>query len=124
MSGECSVEQRARLDREWAANPMLWSAAERRRQLQDALLAGGGLSFDRPVFRFAHDGQGDLETWVDFAGGAGGYVLRDPIRRVLTEWHLTSGGVRVIVDGQHEPGWVVEHESHGALDDELFRRPR
>ena len=121
---DCAVEERARLDREWRANPMLWPPAARRQQLADALLVGGGQILDRPMFRFDHGPDTELETWLRLDGGAAGYALRDPIRRAKLQWHFGDKIVRVVKDGDVELGWKIEGPTFDAIADDVFERPQ
>ena len=121
---EPSADERAWLEREFAANPCLWPGAARRDELQDALLVGGVHVLGQPAYRFALPGDGERETWLFADGTPAGYALRDPVRRARIERHLRGGDVRTIVDGKLEPGWTIDATGAGRLEDDLFARPR
>lgn len=118
------AEAQAWLDREFAANALLWPVTARREQLAAALLLDGPHILGAPSFRFELPGDGELSTMVFHDGAAAGHVLRDPLRRAKVEWHYRGDALRVIVDGRLEPGWQLVPPQAVALDPVLFRRPR
>jgi hypothetical protein len=124
-----TAEERARLDREWAANPFLFAGSERRAQLAQALLVGGAHVLGRPAYRLALPGDGELEVWLLLDGTPAGYAFRDPLRRARVELHVGAPAaakeesLRVIVDGKFEAGWQSASRTATAPDASLFRRP-
>jgi hypothetical protein len=124
-----TADERARLDREWAANSFLWRGEARRERLAQSLLVGGAHVLGRPAFRLALPGDGDLEAWLFLDGTPAGYSFRDPLRKAKVEHHIIamqdSGleSMRVIVDGKLEAGWRSNALACTAPDAALFRRP-
>lgn len=120
---ELTADERARLDRDWAANPLLWPPAERLQRLEQALLVGGVQVLGKPAYRYALPGDGEMETWLFADGEPAGCQLRDPLRRARIELHVAGDEVRVIADGNHEPGWQLSRSPFEPVDEALFRRP-
>ncbi|MGE3173349.1 MAG: S1C family serine protease [Planctomycetota bacterium] len=125
---ELLVEERALLERELAANPLLWLANEHLERLADVLLDGGSLLLGAPAWRFAHPGEGELATMLprvrSTAGAVAGWSLRDPVRRAVVETHVRGDRVLVVVDGAAEAGWTITPPRHEPLGDDLFEAPR
>lgn len=108
--GSGSAEDVALLARERAANPMLLAPPELVQRLGGTLLAGGTHVFGRPAWRFELAGEGSMEVLVHDDGRPAGWVLRDPVHKVLREVHVAHDGrsVRVLHDGRLQDGWRVE----------------
>jgi S1-C subfamily serine protease len=119
---DASVEEKARLQRELAANPFLHHGDGLRQQLTGALLLGGVQVQGRPAYRFGLPGDGELEAWFFADGTPAGYAMRDPLRKARVEWYVSGGTVRVVADGKQEEGWKVEGPELGAQDETLVRR--
>jgi S1-C subfamily serine protease len=122
-SRDLTADEAERLRREWSCNPMLktWSAL--RETMQAAELTGGVHVLGAPAHRFALPGDGECEVWLFADGTPAGCTFRDPLRRAKVEWHVRGADLRVVVDGQLEPGWTGGLPIRGEADETLFRRP-
>lgn len=128
---DLTAEDRARLERELATNPWLWTGPERQRLIGEALLAGGVLVHGRPAYRFELSGDGQREIYVFADGSPAGYQLRDPLARVLVEVRVDfdpQGNVafplRMVFDDELQPGGELLPPVYDPPPgEELFRRP-
>jgi S1-C subfamily serine protease len=119
---DLTLEERERLRRERACNPLLWSDAVRQLRLRDALLVGGVHVLGAPAMRLVVPGDGECEAWFFHDGAPAGFAFRDPLRRARVEWHVRGERVRVVVDGRLEEGWRTGPPTFGAVPAETFRR--
>ena len=118
-------DEAAWLSREFACNPMLWTAAMRSAQMSAGILVGGIHVHGKPAFRYALPGDGEQEFWLFEDGEPAGYVMRDPTRKAKVEHHVRDRTIRIVVDGALEPGWSVRQwERSQEPDAALFRRPQ
>ena len=115
-----TANERERLRRERAANPVLWPAAERALRLKQALLLGGVHVHGRAAFRFGLPGDGDCEAWFFADGEPAGYAFRDPIAKAHVEVYLRGESMRVVADGKLEKGWSNGHRETGPVDESWF----
>ncbi len=120
---DASSEERARLQRELACNPLLWPRGNWRPRLTAAELVGGVNVFGAPAYRLALPGEGECEAWVFADGTPAGYSFRDPMRRAKVEWYVRDKSLRLVVDGKVEVGWSVASHTQGPVDEAWFRRP-
>ncbi|MBK8099161.1 MAG: trypsin-like peptidase domain-containing protein [Planctomycetes bacterium] len=123
-AAEPTADERALLERHRVANPFLGQANWRRMLLADGQLIGGIMVHGQPAWRFSVPGDGDPEVWLFHDLQPAGFVLRDPVRRARVEVHLRGDQVRVVADGNLEPGWLGTAPRFSAIDDAVFRRPQ
>ena len=115
---EMTADEREGMRRELAANPMLWRRSELPERLAGALLIGGVHVLGRPGYRFAIPGKGDCEAWFLLDGTPAGYAYRDPMRKAHVAYHVRGEQLRVVVDGQLEPGWSAGPRQFGEFGQE------
>ena len=131
MVEDLTAEDRARLERELATNPWLWTGPDRQRLIGEALLAGGVLVHGRPAYRFALSGDGQREIYFFEDGSPAGYRMRDPLARALVEVRVdfdtkrtVAFPMRLVSDDELQPGGVLSPPVYDPLpSEELFRRP-
>ncbi len=116
---ELTPEEAERLRREWLCSAMLRQGTG----LEAAELVGGVHVFGVPAYRFLLPGEGECEAWQFADGSPAGCAFRDPLRRAMVEWHVRGTELRVVVDGQLEPGWTGSNPTAGDVDEAWFRRP-
>ncbi|MCA3010151.1 MAG: trypsin-like peptidase domain-containing protein [Phycisphaerales bacterium] len=126
-AGACrdlSDDERERLRREAACNPLLWPSTTVRQRLGDALLLGGVHVLGAPALCFAIPGDGACEAWFFLDGTPAGCAFRDPVQKARVERHVRGALLRVVVDGRVEAGWQESARTLdvGPLDETLFRR--
>ena len=119
---DLTTEEHERLRRELACNALLWPRAEVAARLQDALLLGGVHVHGAAAYRFAIPGDGECEAWFFLDGTPAGFAFRDPIRRVRVQWLVRDTKLRVVVDGELEPGWSSGQRATGQAEQQWFRR--
>ena len=105
-----TAEEQALVARETTCNPMLDAPARLLQRLEGMELSGGTHVFGQPAWRFALPGEGSMELLLHDDARPAGWILRDPVRKVLREVHVAPDGtnVRVILDGVLVDGWSVE----------------
>lgn len=119
---DLTLSESERLRRELVSNPLLWPASEYAKRLQDALLVGGIHVHGVAAYRFALPGEGDCEAWFTLDGKPAGFAFRDPVRRAYVQCFVQEHKLRVIVDGDLEPGWSAGKRVTGVVEESMFRR--
>lgn len=121
---DLTADERERLRRESACNPLLWPSSTVRQRLAESLLLGGVHVLGAPALRFAIPGDGAGEAWFFLDGQPAGCAFRDPVRKARVECHVRGAALRVVVDGRVEAGWQESARTidQGPLDETLFRR--
>lgn len=119
---DLTKEEHERLRRELCSNPFLWPPGQIAARLRDALLLGGVHVHGAPAYRFALPFDGDCEAWFFLDGKPAGFSFRDPIRRARVQWMVRDTKMRVVVDGELEPGWSTGLRTTGQAEEQWFRR--
>lgn len=119
---DLTTEERERLRRELACNPLLWPRSEVAERLKDSLLVGGVHVHGKPGYRFLLPGSGDCEAWFLLDGTPAGFAFRDPVRKARVEFYVRNNKLRVVVDGELEMGWSSGQRATGKAEESWFRR--
>ncbi len=120
---ELSAGERAKLDRIFAANPLLHRGSGLRAMCREGLLDGGTMVDRRPAFRVKLPGDGDLRILMFDDGTPAGCRYRDPVQKALIDLRRDGDHSRVFKNDELAAGWSLDAPRFEAQDPALFTRP-